>query len=67
MCVFSDPVSWPDQGEVLLAPRPGMFDSNLVESGPPPFRLSTGDWFFLHNSANGSNAYHPYVKRGFAP
>jgi predicted GH43/DUF377 family glycosyl hydrolase len=43
---------------VLLAPRPGMFDSRLVESGPPPVQLSTGDWLFVHNSADDALAYH---------
>ena len=40
----SDPTSWPDIGEVLLAPRPGQFDSKLVESGPPPLKLSNGNY-----------------------
>lgn len=43
----------------LIQPRPDHFDSKLVESGPPPFVLSDGNLFFLHNSANESLAYHP--------
>ena len=54
----TDPAVWPDIGEVLLAPRPNSFDSQLVESGPPPLLLSTGDYLFLHNSA-GPDGYHP--------
>lgn len=58
----TNPVSWPDPGQVLLSPRPGMFDSDLVESGPPPLKLSTGDWLFIHNSADGNHTYHPCVQ-----
>jgi predicted GH43/DUF377 family glycosyl hydrolase len=47
-----DPAAWPDPGPVILAPRPGRFDSLLVESGPPPLRLSTGDYLFFYNSAS---------------
>jgi predicted GH43/DUF377 family glycosyl hydrolase len=36
---------------VLIEPRSGMFDSELVESGPPPVRLSNGNYLFLYNSA----------------
>ena len=60
-----DPAAWPDPGPVLLAPRPGRFDSLLVESGPPPLRLSTGDYLFFYNSASDGwpsapgSGYHP--------
>jgi predicted GH43/DUF377 family glycosyl hydrolase len=30
-----------------------------VESGPPPLRLSSGDYFFLINSWNDRNVYQP--------
>ena len=57
--------AWPsDGGRVLLEPRPGFFDSQLVESGPPPLRLSTGDYVFFYNSAEigwpkeEGSAYH---------
>lgn len=54
-----DLIHWTyNESAVLLAPRPGMFDSFLVESGPPPLRLSDGNYLFLHNSANQSLAYH---------
>jgi predicted GH43/DUF377 family glycosyl hydrolase len=58
-----DPSRWPNPGEVLLAPRPDAFDSLLVEAGPPPLRLSTGDVLFFYNSASlgwpaVGSAYH---------
>ena len=44
----------------FIVPRADGFDSALVEAGPPPLRLSTGDYVFFHNSANVSmNCYHP--------
>lgn len=42
--------SWPDVGQVFMSPREGEFDSILVESGPPPLRLSDGNYLFLYNS-----------------
>lgn len=48
---------------LFLPTRPDMFDSQLVESGPPPLRLSTGDYLFLYNSARkvpGYEAWKPY-------
>eukprot|EP00762_Andalucia_godoyi_P001988 ANDGO_02509.mRNA.1 hypothetical protein EMIHUDRAFT_206771 len=51
--------SWSDVGEILLSPRPSSFDSMLVESGPNPMKLSTGDYLFLYNSADSADlAYH---------
>jgi len=40
----------------FIAPRDGEFDSGLVEAGPPPLALSTGDYIFFFNSADG--CYH---------
>lgn len=60
----SDPKHWPDIGEVILSPRADSFDSKLVESGPPPLTLSTGDYLFFYNSASigwpdePGSAYH---------
>jgi beta-1,2-mannosidase len=55
----TDLITWnASAANVLLAPRNTSFDSQLVESGPPPLLLSTGDYLFLHNSANTSLAYH---------
>lgn len=48
----SDPKVWPDEGKILLSPRPDSFDSKLVESGPPPLQLSNGDYIFFYNSAS---------------
>ena len=58
-----DATSWPDIGDVIISPRPREFDSMLVESGPPPLRLSTGDYLFFYNSASSgwpaTGGYHP--------
>ena len=44
---------WPlDGGSVFLSPRAESFDSLLVESGPLPLTLSTGDIIFFYNSAS---------------
>ncbi len=42
---------------LYIASRPSMFDSELVEAGPTPQLLSTGDYIFFHNSA-GTGGYH---------
>lgn len=44
-------LSWPDIGETLLQVRTDSFDSQLVESGPPPLLLDSGDYLFFYNSA----------------
>jgi predicted GH43/DUF377 family glycosyl hydrolase len=61
-----DPKAWPaDGGEVFIEVRPNHFDSKLVESGPPPLLLSTGDYLFFYNSASAGwpdaagSAYNP--------
>jgi len=46
-----DLIVWTDIEGVLLEPRLDHFDSWLVESGPPPLKLSNGDYLFLYNSA----------------
>jgi predicted GH43/DUF377 family glycosyl hydrolase len=43
----------------FITPRSEMFDSDLVEAGPPPMILSDGNYIFFHNSANQTHAYHP--------
>lgn len=40
-----------DTYKLLITPRPNMFDSVLVESGPPPLKLTNGNYFFIYNSA----------------
>ena len=42
--------------------RNDSFDSNLVESGPTPLRLKTGDFLFVYNSARDG---YPSVKPGW--
>jgi predicted GH43/DUF377 family glycosyl hydrolase len=60
----ADPTVWSDIGDILISPRDSNFDSKLVEAGPPPLKLSTGDYLFFYNSAeNGwpddlNTAYH---------
>ncbi|GIQ81610.1 mannoside phosphorylase [Kipferlia bialata] len=49
--------------KTVISPRPGMFDDHLCESGPPPMRLSDGNWFFLYNSARD---VEQSVKPGYA-
>ena len=41
----------------FITARPGAFDDVLVESGPNPFLLSSGDYVFFHNSMNSSAGY----------
>jgi len=51
---------------LFLPTRPDAFDSELVEAGPPPVRLSTGDYLFVYNSARRVPAYEawkPYPLR----
>jgi predicted GH43/DUF377 family glycosyl hydrolase len=37
--------------KILIATRPGQWDSELVESGPEPIQLEDGNYLFLYNSA----------------
>lgn len=46
-----DLLHWASMGETLIEVRPDSWDSKLVESGPPPLLLSTGDYLFFYNSA----------------
>jgi predicted GH43/DUF377 family glycosyl hydrolase len=60
-----DLTNWPDEGEVIISTREDNFDSQLVEAGPPPLKLSNGDYIFFYNSASlgwpnaEGSAYHP--------
>jgi len=58
LATSNDLLNWTNHN-VFIAPRPNNFDSLLVESGPPPMLLSTGDYIFFHNSADKTLAYHP--------
>ena len=50
---------WNSTGDLWLQARDGHFDDTGVEAGPPPMRLSDGNWLFFYNSWNQSQAYHP--------
>ena len=52
---------WPEPGDVILEPRNDYFDSILLESGPNPVLLSTGDYLFLYNSENPDGFYTGWV------
>lgn len=60
-----DPTVWKSEGEIFIETREDHFDSKLVESGPPPLQLSSGDYLFFYNSATlgwpdeEGSAYHP--------
>lgn len=51
-----DLLTWTIEPEAVLTPRPGIFDSGLVEPGPPPLLLSDGIWLG-YNSANTELRY----------
>lgn len=55
----NDLMNWTQLPYDLFGGRPGMFDSHLVESGPPPLKLSSGDYFFLYNGHEDSYTYLP--------
>jgi predicted GH43/DUF377 family glycosyl hydrolase len=55
----TDLLTWKDTGRVVLHTRKGYFDSALVEAGPPPVKLSDGNYFFLYNSARKANMKNP--------
>jgi predicted GH43/DUF377 family glycosyl hydrolase len=63
--ISETPSKWNDIGEIFLETRSDHFDSKLVESGPPPIKLSNGDYLFIYNSAtvgwpdDPNSAYHP--------
>jgi beta-1,2-mannosidase len=54
-----------DKGEIMpvLHPRPGKFDSNLVEPGPPPLLTKNGI-VLLYNSMNDAKTGDPSLKPG---
>lgn len=43
----------------LITPRENYFDSELVESGPEPIKLSDGNYLFLYNSARKTSLTSP--------
>ncbi len=52
----TDLLTWTVIEEPVLRPRPGMFDSKLVEPGPPPVVTDDGI-LFLYNGADDNTAY----------
>ena len=59
IAVSNDTINWQDTGKFLIPRRNDSFDSALCESGPPPLRLSSGDYLFVYNSARHG---YPSVK-----
>lgn len=55
-------MNWTNTGAYLIKTRSNSFDSHLVESGPTPLRLKSGDYLFIYNSARTG---HPSVKPGW--
>lgn len=52
--------NYTDTGSFIVETRDApYFDSKLVESGPPPLRLSDGNFIFLYNSARVSSLPNP--------
>ncbi|KAL0237526.1 hypothetical protein PCE1_000922 [Barthelona sp. PCE] len=55
---WSNPVNminWTCNTEAWLKPRKNFFDSEFVIPGPPPIKLSDGNYLFLYNSARKFN------------
>jgi beta-1,2-mannosidase len=52
----TDLINWTVVEEPAIRPRPGMFDSRLVEPGPPPMMTEHGI-LLLYNSADDSLKY----------
>lgn len=46
-----------------LEVRTDKFDSDLVESGPPPLRLKDGNYLFFYNSARSG---YPSPRPGYS-
>lgn len=47
----SDLINFTNKPGKWIEPRQSHFDSYLVESGPPPLKLSDGNYLFFYNSA----------------
>ena len=52
----TDLLTWTALPEPVLSPRPGRFDSRLVEPGPPPMLTDEGI-LLLYNSADSALVY----------
>jgi predicted GH43/DUF377 family glycosyl hydrolase len=55
-----DLIHWTLLNRTLLPRRPAMWDAGLIEPGPPPLRLSDGNWLFFYNGATvkADRQYH---------
>jgi predicted GH43/DUF377 family glycosyl hydrolase len=51
--------SWPDEGEVIIQQRPDYFDAAAVGLGPPPLKLSNGDYILFYNGASDGFPFDP--------
>jgi predicted GH43/DUF377 family glycosyl hydrolase len=49
---------WRVDKKAILLPRKNMFDSKLVETGPPPI-IKGNRLIFIYNSADRAGIYHP--------
>jgi len=58
----NDLLNWTLQPDMFMRMRPNAFDSGLIEAGPRPMRLSTGDYLLIYNSAQHG---HPSPKKGY--
>ena len=54
--IFKNLRKWEVVDEPVLSPRPGSFDSHLVEPGPPPILLPEGIWLG-YNGADDNLRY----------
>jgi len=52
-------IHYNNTGKCLIKTRSDKFDSQLVESGPEPLRLSDGNYLFLYNSARKADIPNP--------
>ena len=59
-----DGLKWNANGQVVLAPRPEMFDHGGVETGPAPFITPRGILLFYNGYDKGHNAYVGTAKAG---
>ncbi|CAF1348749.1 unnamed protein product [Rotaria magnacalcarata] len=55
----TDLINYSLTSSVLLSTRSGSFDSELVEAGPEPLKLSDNNYLFLYNSARRTNVSNP--------
>jgi predicted GH43/DUF377 family glycosyl hydrolase len=55
----TDLLSYTPTDDLLITPRSDHFDSELVECGPEPLRMSDGNYLFLYNSARKTDIKNP--------